>query len=167
MFAEARRTGLLAELDWECRASAIRGAMELSMVHPAALFINLEPDALEDPVPARHAEVVAEGAQTMRLVAEITERAIASRPAGLLRAIEGIRDLGAGVAVDDVGADDHSLAILPFLRPDVVKLDLRLIQERTNSEVASVSHAVSAHTERTGARVLAEGIETENTSEPR
>ena len=65
------------------------------------------------------------------------------------------------MAVDDVGADSMSLAFLPLLRPDVVKLDLRLVQERPGPAIAEIMNAVNAHAERTGAVVLAEGIETE------
>ena len=54
-----------------------------------------------------------------------------------------------------------SLAFLPLLRPDVVKLDLRLVQERPGPAIAEIMNAVNAHAERTGAVVLAEGIETE------
>lgn len=161
MFQIARREGLLDELEWECRAAAVRGALEARMSDPASLFINVEPDALGTPIPADHAELIARGVGEMRIVVEITERAVAARPAELLAAVQGMRALGAGIAVDDVGADDRSLAILPFLRADVIKLDLGLIQRRASSQVAGVVHAVSAHTERTGARVLAEGIETE------
>src|SRR3954469_8017954 len=53
-----------------------------------------------------------------------------------------------------------SLAFLPLLRPDVVKLDLRLVQERPGPEIAEIMHAVNAYAERSGAAVLAEGIET-------
>jgi EAL domain-containing protein (putative c-di-GMP-specific phosphodiesterase class I) len=160
MFETARREGLLDELEWECRAAAIRGALELRMSNPASLFINVEPDALGTPIPPGHAELIERGVNEMRIIVEITERAVAARPAELLAAVQGMRALGAGIAVDDVGADDRSLAILPFLRADVIKLDLGLIQRRTSSQIAGVVHAVSAHTERTGARVLAEGIET-------
>ena len=69
--------------------------------------------------------------------------------------------MGIGIALDDVGADRRSLALMPFLRPDVVKLDLRLVQDRPSKQVAEVHNAVSAHAERTGATVVAEGIETE------
>jgi hypothetical protein len=130
------------------------------MSHPQALFLNVEPDALELPVPVGYEGVLVESTQKLRIIVEITERVLAQRPALLLQAVSRIRELGAGVAVDDVGADDRSLAIMPFLRPDVIKLDLRLIQERTSSEIVSVSQAVSAHIERTGAKILAEGIET-------
>jgi len=49
---------------------------------------------------------------------------------------------------------------MPFLAPDVLKLDLRLVQQHTTVEVAEVVAAVNAQAERTGALVLAEGIET-------
>ena len=54
-----------------------------------------------------------------------------------------------------------SLAFLPLLAPDVVKLDLRLVQERPGPAIAEIMNAVNADAERTGAVVLAEGIETE------
>ncbi len=64
----------------------------------------------------------------MRLVVEITERALTARPADLLPTIEQLREAGIGIALDDVGADHRSLALMPFLRPDVIQLDLRLTQ---------------------------------------
>ena len=64
------------------------------------------------------------------------------------------------MAVDDLGAETASLAMMPLVRPEVVKLDLRLVQARPDSAVADIVHAVNAHAERTGAAVLAEGIET-------
>nr|MDQ3342471.1 EAL domain-containing protein [Actinomycetota bacterium] len=39
-----------------------------------------------------------------------------------------LREAGWGIALDDVGAEPASLALLPFVQPDVVKLDLRLVQ---------------------------------------
>ncbi len=50
---------------------------------------------------------------------------------------------------------------MPFLRPDVIKLDLRIVQSRPSDEIAGVVTAVSAEAERSGATVLAEGVETE------
>jgi diguanylate cyclase (GGDEF)-like protein/PAS domain S-box-containing protein len=95
------------------------------------------------------------------VVVEITERAIAARPAELLRTVERVRELGWAIAVDDVGAESMSLAFLPLLCPDVVKLDLRLVQERPGPAVAEIVNAVNAYAERSGAVVLAEGIEHE------
>ncbi len=58
----------------------------------------------------------------------MTERALANKPAELLRVVEDIRAQGWGIALDDVGADWRSLALMPFIRPDVIKLDMHLVQ---------------------------------------
>lgn len=96
------------------------------------------------------------------MVAEFTERALASRPAEILHAVDWLRAHGCGVALDDVGLDRRSLALLPFLAPDVVKLDMSLVQQhRTTIETAQIVNAVAAEAERSGIVILAEGIETE------
>jgi hypothetical protein len=71
----------------------------------------------------------------------------AGRPA---RRVARARAVGWGVALDDVGAEPASLAVMPFVRPDVIKLDLRLVQGRTTAEVARIVNAVRAQAELTG-----------------
>ena len=130
LFAAARAAGCLAELDEACRAAAFHGAVEQGLLAPLTLFVNVEPEVL-DTAPLDDLLAIAEAAPgELRVVLEITERALAARPAELLRTVERVRDVGWGMALDDVGADTLSLAFMPLLRPDVVKLDLRLVQER-------------------------------------
>jgi EAL domain-containing protein (putative c-di-GMP-specific phosphodiesterase class I) len=43
----------------------------------------------------------------------------------------------------------------------MIKLDLNLMHDNPSHEIAEVVHAVNAEAERTGALILAEGIETE------
>ncbi|MGY1605370.1 EAL domain-containing protein [Geodermatophilus sp. SYSU D00815] len=161
LFAAARGAGRLAELDAACRAAAFRGAVDAGLLAPLSVFVNVEPEVL-DSAPLSELLAIAEAAPGgLRVVLEITERALAARPAELLRTVERVRGAGWGVAVDDVGAESMSLAFLPLLRPDVVKLDLRLVQERPGPAVAEIMNAVNAYAERTGAVVLAEGIETD------
>jgi len=161
LFAAARRSGLLSELDQACRAAAFRGASERGLLAPLTVFVNVEPEVL-DGAPLSELLAIAEGAPgELRIVVEITERALAARPAELLRTVERVRALGWGVALDDVGTEAASLAFMPLLRPDVVKLDMSLIQGRPTPEVAEVMHAVNAYAERAGAIILAEGVETE------
>jgi diguanylate cyclase (GGDEF)-like protein len=161
LFAAARAAGRLAELDNVCRVAAFTGAVAQGLLSPMTLFVNVEPEVLDD-APLDELLAIADAApRDLRVVFEITERALAARPAELLRTVERIRELGWFVAVDDVGADSMSLAFLPLLRPDVVKLDLRLVQERPGPAIAEIMNAVNAHAERTGSLILAEGIETE------
>ena len=161
LFAAARRSGRLADLDDLCRRAAFTGAVEQGLLAPLTLFVNVEPEVL-DTAPLDDLLAVAEAAPgELRVVLEITERALATRPADLLRTVERVRALGWSVALDDVGAETLSLAFMPLLRPDVVKLDLRLVQDRPGPAVAEIMNAVNDHAERTGGLVLAEGIETQ------
>ena len=51
------------------------------------------------------------------LVAEVTERALPNHSTDLIPLAEDLRRRGARIALDDVGTDPRSLALLPFLRP--------------------------------------------------
>lgn len=163
LFEAARKGGRVAELDWLCRAAGVRGALDggLGLNAPLTLFLNVEPAALHKPVPEELKEIWLVAQSRLKVVLEITERALTTHPTELLWSVESARELGWGIALDDVGADPRSLAMLPFLRPDIIKLDLRLIQQQPSDERAQIIHAVAAESERTGGLVLAEGIETE------
>jgi diguanylate cyclase (GGDEF)-like protein/PAS domain S-box-containing protein len=152
LFAVAVRTGRLEELDRLCREAAVRAGLAGGVHAPLRLFVNVEPSALTsvDPVAGGDAIVV-----------ELTERALVDRPAGVISAVAALREQGVGIALDDIGADRRSLAFMPFVAPDVIKLDLRLVQGNPTAEIAAIVHAVNAEAERSGAIVLAEGIETE------
>lgn len=162
LFAAARAGGTLAELDWACRLAAVRGARAAGMGSHVALFVNIEPEVAGTPAPsAAIAEEIQRARKELSIFLEVTERALTHRPAELLGLLEGLRDQGVGIALDDVGADPRSLALLPVLRPDVVKLDMSLVRDATSRESAAVMTAVCAHAEATGAVILAEGVETE------
>jgi EAL domain-containing protein (putative c-di-GMP-specific phosphodiesterase class I) len=159
LFAAARSAGLVAELDWLCRVRALEAA-QVGLQAPLSAFINVEPEVAGAPVPIHLRKRLDGLGAGLRVVVEFTERALVAEPALLLAAAEWVRDRGWGIALDDVGADSHSLALMPFLRPDVIKLDLSLVQQRPDLEAAKIMSAVSAYAERTGCEVLAEGIET-------
>lgn len=161
LFAAARAEGRVTELDCHCRIAAFRAAETAGLGTGATLFVNLEPAAVGRRVPADLHGAALAGPPGARVVIEITERSLTTDPAGLLRAVAELREQGFGIALDDVGADDRSLALMPFLNPDVIKLDMKLVQDRPSVKMATILNAVSAHVERTGAQVLAEGIETE------
>ena len=157
LFGQAAAGGLVAELDRAARCAAVAGALAAGLRPPHTLFLNVEPSAVGGPDPLLGRE-----AGELRVVVELTERALAERPAEVLAAVRWLRERGCGIALDDVGVDERSLALMPFLAPDVIKLDMSLIQERRPSPTtARVLNAVAAEAERSGATLLAEGIETE------
>jgi EAL domain-containing protein (putative c-di-GMP-specific phosphodiesterase class I) len=160
LFEAARKCGRAAELDWICRAAAARAALDAGLGAPLTLFVNVEPDALNKAVPHDLKPVWLEAQSSLKIVLEVTESALTAQPTELLWGIEWARELGWGIALDDVGGDARSLALLPFLRPDVVKLDLGLVRGSAG-HVATMTSALVAHCERTGAALLAEGVESE------
>jgi diguanylate cyclase (GGDEF)-like protein/PAS domain S-box-containing protein len=161
LFATAVAAGRVAELDWTCRAAAVRAALAAGLGSDVALFVNCEPSAVDAPCPDRYADLWTHAQRELQIVLEITERAVTDRPAELCRLVREHRAAGVGIALDDLGADVRSLALLPFIEPDVIKLDLRLVQDRPSTEQAAIVSAVAAERERTGAAVVAEGIETD------
>jgi diguanylate cyclase (GGDEF)-like protein/PAS domain S-box-containing protein len=161
LFGWAGEHDRVGDLDWACRFSAVSGATGHGLPAGTGLFVNVEPAVLGSHR-AMLVDTLAELAERsgLRLVVEVTERSLAVDLGSLLRFTDEVRARGWAVAVDDVGADPASLALMPFLEPDLVKLDLGLIQQRTTVDTARIVNAVTAQAQRTGALVLAEGIET-------
>ena len=160
LFRAAREQHCAGDFDWLCRAAAITGALRAGLGHSLTLFINVEPDS-DVRVPPAHVDVLLRAETALRVVLEVTERAVVQRPAELLRLVDWARDRSWGIALDDLGQDPASLAMMPFLEPDVIKLDLRLVQQRPPAEIGMVMSAVMAQAERTGALIVAEGVEDE------
>ncbi|WP_433795995.1 EAL domain-containing protein [Actinoplanes sp. CA-252034] len=155
----ARETGRLADLERASLRASLADAARLSHGQPVTLFVNLEPDTL-----TRRRDVVLEALATraahVQVVVEITERALAEDLAGVLTGAEQLRAAGCAIALDDVGVHPESLAFIPLLRPEVVKLDLKLLRTVKDPATVTVAGAVRAYAEQAGAEVVAEGIET-------
>jgi EAL domain-containing protein (putative c-di-GMP-specific phosphodiesterase class I) len=148
LFAAAHDAGLVAELDTACVRAAFKAAREAAI---KTVFVNVEPECFEGPpddVP-----------EDLNVVVEVTERGLTARPAELLLALERARAAGWAVAVDDLGTDWRSLALLPILRPCVVKLDRDVLAHSSTPEAARIVRAARVQVDTVGSRLLAEGIE--------
>ncbi len=156
----AARVGRLPELDWICRAAACRGALAADLPGTMPLFVNVEPASSRTPCPDDLVKIIDTAVDRLQIVAEVTERSVTSDPGGLLIAIERLRARSNRIALDDVGADAASQAMMSLLRPDVIKLDRSIVQEADSPTSADVIDAARAEAARTGAAILVEGIET-------
>lgn len=161
MFAAARNTSRLAELDWTCRCAAFRAAFESGLRAPYKLFVNAEPQVIGSACPQHLIPDWLLAHRELDVVIEVTERYLLDAPAELLRVRGTLEELGWEVALDDVGANDAGVALLPVLRPGVVKLDRPLLAAHLSRSQRAVLSAVLAYVERSGAALIAEGIETE------
>jgi len=149
---------LLVRLDHACMAAAVGSALEVGLPAETALFVNVLPSTLTRQLPPALQELF-DAADELCVVAEVTEVGVTARPAELLAFTAACRTAGFGVAIDDVGVNPDSLALLPLLSPDVVKLDRSLLSAVPTPGTGRVLTAVLAAQEGTGAAVLAEGIE--------
>lgn len=161
LFAAARSARRLAELDWACRCQAFRTAAEADLGPPTRVFVNAEPQTIGTACPEHLLRDWVSAHRRLRVVVEVTERDLCAAPGDLLRVAATLHELGWEVALDDVGANDAGVALLPVLRPDVVKLDMGLLAPRPTRGQRAVLRAVEAYVRATGALVVAEGIETE------
>lgn len=161
LFAAAARVHQTAELDWACRAAAFEAFLDADLAPSISLFVNVEPESLATECPIDLAAVVARAESLLRVFVEVNDRALAADPAGLLCAVDRAREMGWGVAIDDVGSSRIAIAILPVVQAEVVKLDLRLLERVDHQDAAAVVINVLRHVELTGASLLVEGIEDE------
>jgi len=159
LFAAAREAGLLAQLDMLCFERALECAIAGSQ-RPPLLFINAEPAVLDQPVSPRIIEMVGNGLP-FRYVLEYTERALPTTPGVVVHLAGIVHQFGNAIALDDVGVDPTSLAFLPVLEPEVIKLDMSLLRSPDTPHTREVCAVVTAEARRTGAAIVAEGIETE------
>jgi EAL domain-containing protein (putative c-di-GMP-specific phosphodiesterase class I) len=161
LFPAAAEAGLLVDLDFTCRAAALEGAIAAGLGGRQELLVNIEPETAGAAWPDHlDAAMAAARRAGLSVTVEITERAVLTDPAALVALAERYRSHGWGIALDDVGIDPRSITVMPLLRPDLIKLDMSFVQEPMTRERAQVVHAVVAEAERSGAKVLAEGIET-------
>lgn len=159
LFAAGLAAGRLGELDMLCFERALECALA-APAPPPLLFANAEPAVLNQPITPRILELVSSGLP-FRYVLEFTERALPAVPGSLIHLAGIVHEQGNAIALDDVGVDPTSLAFLPVLEPEVIKLDMSVTQAPHAEHTHQVCSVVQEQARRTGALVVAEGIETE------
>jgi hypothetical protein len=70
--------------------------------------------------------------------------------------------MGWGIALDDVGSGQVAIAMIPVVRPDIVKIDLALLRAGSDADAAAVILAATRHVEHAGAALCVESIEKED-----
>lgn len=95
-----------------------------------------------------------------RIVFEITE--LGGDSQRLAEVVARYREAGARIAIDDFGAGYSQLDRVLALRPDILKLDMRLFQAAAlGGPSGEVVRALAQMAEKTGCWIIAEGVETE------
>jgi EAL domain-containing protein (putative c-di-GMP-specific phosphodiesterase class I) len=102
------------------------------------------------------------GAHGHRLVLELTEHQQIADQEHLLAVLSRVREAGVRIAVDDAGSGYAGLERILSLAPEVLKLDRTLVHGVAGHPGRqAMCEAMARFTDRTGARLVAEGIETQ------
>lgn len=159
LFGAAAAAGLLPDVEAACHAALRRSVADLTA--PCPIFVNVEPSVSELDGDWREAREGLARATGSSGVIEIRERELIERPLELLDFARRLRSDGQAIALDGFGVDSRSLALLPLLEPDVIKLDRTLLGRWPDAAAAALTSAVLIERARTGALIVAEGVETE------
>ncbi len=159
-FTVAEKVGRAHDLDGICRSAALARAGELPA--DALLFLNVHPQTLDQDVLEGERlvrAVRAVGLEPDRVVLEVTEQS-GARLAQVVAGATRLHALGFRIALDDVGSGNAGLEALRRLPVDYVKIDRSIISAAiTDVSAQAVLVAIVAYARRTGAFVIAEGIE--------
>lgn len=154
----AERLGRLHALGRAVRERVVEAIPKLEP--DQILFVNLHPLELEDD------ELYSSGSpltpHARRVVLEITEKAPIDDVSALSERVARLRSMGFRLAIDDLGAGFAGLSTFAQLSPDLVKIDLALIQQIDREPVKQ--RLVKSMLELCASMaipVVAEGVETD------
>ena len=161
----AEETGLIGQLDAfvlteACRQNAFwqRHGQRVRVAVNVSAYSIARPD-FTDSVRAALRE---SGLDPNLLELEITESALQADIFRTAAKVAEIRALGVGIALDDFGTGYNSLSVLRTCGFDTLKLDRSFVSDIVTNEADTIiADAVIVAAHRLGARVVAEGVETE------
>ena len=154
-FAEAHAMGVGVELE----VVSVKKALAAMSRLPAgiAMCVNAGPEAMG----CDEVRQLVAACDSRRVVMELTEQVKVDDYPQLSHALKQLRLMGLRLAIDDTGAGFASLAHILKLAPDLIKLDRELTCGIDHDPVRSaLGAALVSFASRTGAEIIAEGIET-------
>jgi len=162
LFRLAEAEGLVYELDCLCRSSGLEGAVGLPS--GTKLFLNIRPTTIHDPH-FRSEQLVRTldkcGLTPHDVVFEISEQESIRNFKSFKKVRDGYRELGFEFALDDTGAGYAGLEALVEISPDYIKVDRAFVSGVDEDPVRqTMLAALQTVSERTHARLIAEGLDT-------
>lgn len=153
--------GLAAEVEQLCIEAAAQSFIARKLM--GKLFANVRPGRLFEPFfqPAAMADFLPRiGLDPRRLVLEITESDPVFEYSALILAVEGLRAVGIGIAMDDLGEGFSSLRLWSELKPSYVKIDKHFVSGLNQDPVKlQFVRSLQQIAEKSQSFIVAEGIE--------
>ena len=155
-FEAAGSAGMRLDLELVAMRTAIAGFVPDSQ--DAFLALNLSDTTL---LSSRLASTLTD-LDPGRIVLELSEGARIKSYEVTRRAVDALRDRGIRLAVDDVGADEIDLWHILRLKPDIIKIDRRLVADAENvRRNNALIRGITVMANDLGIMVIAEAVETQ------
>ena len=167
IFGYVRRLRCEERVDLAC----VRAILDEASLLPAGAVVSINVHAatlgrVRDFGDLVVAEARANGIAPDRIVLEIVEHGSAWSAPHFLAGIENLRRLGLRIALDDVGAGLSNYRMILDTRPDFFKIDRYVVTGCcADPDRRKVLVSIRDLAEAFGARVIAEGVETEQEAE--
>ncbi|PLY05510.1 MAG: EAL domain-containing protein [Arcobacter sp.] len=162
LFDASRRNDMNFKLDKLCRESSLKTAAAKKI--SKYIFINFLPTSIYDPEFCLNTTVKWANQldfDPSKIVFEVVETEKIEDQEHLKNILQFYRDKGFKIALDDVGEGYSNLNMLIELRPDIIKIDRKIITDiSSNTLKQSVYKALYTIAKEHGITVLAEGVET-------
>ena len=153
----AEQLGVARKLDLIC----IEKALATTPPNAPRLFVNIETETVADPDSLLEVVALAEKSK-QPLVLEVTERRTVINLGILSGPCEVLRKKKIALAVDDVGSGYASIERVLSIRPQFLKIAMSITRSVDADTIRRVmAESILYMSERIGASVIAEGIETE------
>jgi len=163
-FALAASLGRVTELDWACIRAAVKGYA----APEEPLFVNVRPETLmgQDPMSLRMYGKLVTFRPKFPIVAEVSERGFVAGSRLAVERLRVIQEKKVALAVDDFGTGYSGLLAFASVKPDYIKVDRSFVaQVSGNANVRAIIRALVQMADDVGARLVAEGVETEEERE--
>ncbi len=163
LFEYARKKNCEAELDRACVAAILHAARALPEETRLGINVHASTLAMDPEFLTFLSDVASQtGTDVERLVVEIVEHAPPWDVSAFRTALEGLRDIGARVALDDVGLGQSNFMMILECRPSYMKIDRYFVRgARADFYRQAVLACVAQLAKPFSAQVVAEGVETE------
>lgn len=157
--------GLQIAVDRQLRGMAFEKVAEEG--YKGLLFVNLKPawifGMFRDTRTVPSLQLLKRfGVPGNQVVVEITEESFSGNLKEFLEIIDLYRQHGCLIAVDDVGSGFSSLDRIAMFRPDIIKMDLKILKRSaTHDGYRALLRSFSIIAEQMGGSLLLEGVENE------
>ena len=163
LFKAASENDLTVTVEHLCRRVVLEQFAAQKL--PGKLFLNVSPECLiqRDVRYGETLDYIHElGINPERVIIELTEYQPTHDYGLLCDAVFHYREMGFEIAIDDLGEGFSSLRLWSELKPEYVKIDMHFIQGIDHDQVkAQFVRSIQCIAEKSGTRVIAEGIETQ------